>query len=45
MIYTAQYRLPSYYRWLLYEADHTGAYRYHRIFLQHLQSGVPGQWL
>jgi Sulfotransferase family len=45
MIYTVQYRLPSYYRWLLYEADHTGAYRYHRIFLQHLQSGVPGQWL
>ena len=45
MIYTVQYRLPSYYRWLLYEADHTRAYRYHRIFLQHLQSGVPGQWL
>lgn len=45
MIYTVQYRLPSYYRWLLYEADHAGAYRYHRIFLQHLQSGVPGQWL
>ena len=40
-----QYRLPSYYRWLLYEADHAGAYRFHRIFLQHLQSGVPGQWL
>ena len=45
MIYTVQYRLPSYYRWLLYEADHTGAYRFHRIFLQHLQSGVPGQWV
>jgi hypothetical protein len=45
MIYTVQYRLPSYYRWLLYEADHTRAYRYHRIFLQHLQSGVPGQWV
>jgi hypothetical protein len=45
MIYTVQYRLPNYYRWLLYEADHAGAYRYHRIFLQHLQSGVPGQWL
>jgi hypothetical protein len=45
MIYTVQYRLPNYYRWLLYHADHTGAYRYHRIFLQHLQSGVPGQWL
>ncbi|OBI50801.1 sulfotransferase [Mycobacterium sp. E787] len=45
MIYSVQYRVPSYYRWLLYEADHAGAYRFHRIFLQHLQSGVPGQWL
>ena len=45
MIFSVQYRLPSYYRWLLYEADHTGAYRFHRIFLQHLQSGVSGQWL
>jgi hypothetical protein len=45
MIYTVQYRLPNYYRWLLYDADHTGAYRFHRIFLQHLQSGVPGQWV
>jgi hypothetical protein len=45
MIFSVQYRLPSYYRWLLYEADHVGAYRFHRIFLQHLQSGVPGQWL
>jgi hypothetical protein len=45
MIYSVQYRLPSYYRWLLYEANHAGAYRFHRIFLQHLQSGVPGQWL
>jgi Sulfotransferase family len=45
MIFSVQYRLPSYYRWLMYDADHAGAYRYHRIFLQHLQSGVPGQWL
>jgi Sulfotransferase family len=45
MIFSVQYRLPSYYKWLLYEADHRPAYRYHRIFLQHLQSGVPGQWL
>ncbi|OBH05758.1 hypothetical protein A5696_25075 [Mycobacterium sp. E2699] len=45
MIYSVQYRVPSYYRWLLYEADHASAYRFHRIFLQHLQSGVPGQWL
>jgi sulfotransferase family protein len=45
MIFSVQYRLPSYYRWLLYEADHHPAYRYHRMFLQHLQSGVAGQWL
>lgn len=45
MIFSVQYRLPSYYRWLLYEADHHPAYHYHRMFLQHLQSGVPGQWL
>ncbi len=45
MIFPVQYRLPSYSRWLLHEADYAGAYRFHRIFLQHLQSGVPGQWL
>lgn len=45
MIFSVQYRLPTYYKWLLYEADHRQAYRFHRIFLQHLQSGVSGQWL
>jgi Sulfotransferase family len=45
MIFSVQYRLPSYYKWLLYGAEHGPAYRYHRKFLQHLQSGVPGQWL
>lgn len=45
MIFPVQYRLPTYARWLMYDADHTGAYRFHRIFLEHLQSGVPGQWL
>jgi Sulfotransferase family len=45
MIFSVQYRLPAYYRWLLYDADHRPAYAYHRMFLQHLQSGVPGQWL
>ena len=45
MIFSVQYRLPTYYKWLLYHADHRPAYRYHRKFLQHLQSGVPGQWL
>ena len=41
MIFSVQYRLPTYYRWLLYDADHRPAYPYHRMFLQHLQSGVP----
>ena len=45
MIFSVQYRLPTYYKWLLYQADHRQAYRFHRIFLQHLQSGVGGQWL
>lgn len=45
MIFSTQYRLPNYAHWLMYEADHTAAYRYHRKYLQHLQSGVPGQWL
>ena len=45
MIFSVQYRLPDYYRWLLYDADHGPAYRYHRMFLQHLQSAVRGQWL
>jgi Sulfotransferase family len=45
MIFTVQYRLPAYYRWVMYEADHSDAYRYHRKYLQHLQSGVRGQWL
>ncbi|EHB58967.1 hypothetical protein MycrhDRAFT_1403 [Mycolicibacterium rhodesiae JS60] len=45
MIFNTQYRLPNYAHWLNYEADHSAAYRYHRTYLQHLQSGVPGQWL
>ena len=45
MIFSVQYRLPTYYTWLLYDADCSGAYRFHRMLLQHLQSGVPGQWL
>ncbi len=45
MIFTVQYRLPNYHRWLMYAADHSVAYHYHRKYLQHLQSGVPGQWL
>jgi hypothetical protein len=37
-IFPTQYRVPSYARWLLHEADMAPAYRWHRTFLQHLQS-------
>jgi hypothetical protein len=38
MIFQTQYRLPGYNRWLLHEADLAPAYRWHRRYLQHLQS-------
>ena len=38
MIFSTQYRVPEYQRWLLYQADMAPAYRYHRMFLQYLQS-------
>ena len=38
MIFATQYRVPQYQRWLLYQADMAPAYRYHRMFLQYLQS-------
>ncbi len=46
MIFPTQYRVPTYDRWLLHDADLAPAYRWHRRFLQHLQSRHPGdQWL
>jgi hypothetical protein len=46
MIFSTQYRVPEYQRWLLHEADMAPAYRYHRMFLQYLQSAHPAQrWL
>ncbi len=46
MIYPIQFRLREYNRWLLHEADLAPAYRWHRIYLQHLQSRHPAQqWL
>ncbi len=46
MIFPTQYRVPEYDRWLLYEADLAPAYRWHRTFLQHLQSTHHGErWL
>ena len=43
MIFPTQYRVPSYARWLLREADMRPAYRWHRVFLQHLQSHHRGE--
>jgi hypothetical protein len=46
MIFPIQYRVPSYNRWYLHEADLAPAYRWHRSYLQHLQSRHPAdQWL
>ncbi len=46
MIFPIQFRLRTYNRWLLHEADLQPAYRWHRVFLQHLQSRHPAQqWL
>ncbi|HVC68760.1 MAG TPA: sulfotransferase [Acidimicrobiales bacterium] len=46
MIFHTQFRVPSYNRWLLYEADLAPAYRWHRRYLQHLESRHPAvQWL
>jgi hypothetical protein len=46
MIFPIQYRVPSYNRWLLHEADMAPAYRWHRRYLQHLQSRHPAErWL
>ena len=46
MIYPIQFRLPTYNHWLVHDADLAPAYRWHRLFLQHLQSRHPAQqWL
>jgi hypothetical protein len=43
MIFSTQYRVPAYQRWLLHEADMAPAYRYHRLFLQYLGSAHPAE--
>jgi hypothetical protein len=43
MIFPTQYRVPTYARWLIDEADMQPAYEWHRRFLQHLQSHVPAE--
>lgn len=46
LIFPVQYRVPNYNRWLLHDADLGPAYRWHRRYLQHLQSRRPDrQWL
>src|SRR5580765_1152984 len=46
MIFPTQYRVPSYAQWLIDDADMASAYRYHRMFLQHLQSRHPAaRWV
>lgn len=46
MIFPTQYRVPTYNQWLLHEADLAPAYRWHRRYLQHLQSGMSAdRWL
>jgi len=46
MIFPTQYDVPAYNRWLLHEADMAPAYRWHRIYLQHLQSRhAADRWL
>jgi len=43
MIFPTQYRVPSYGHWLIYEADVTPAYHWHRRYLQVLQSQHHGE--
>ena len=43
MIFTAQWRVPTYTRWLLEEASMTTVYRWHRRVLQLLQWRCPAE--
>ena len=43
LIFGTTYDVPSYCHWLLYEADLTSAYDYHRRFLQLLQWKCPAE--
>lgn len=46
MQHSLQFEVPAYNRWLLHEADMAPAYRWHRRFLQHLQSEhMADRWL
>lgn len=41
VIFPTQFRVPAYAHWSMHEADMAPAYRWHRQFLQHLQSRHP----
>jgi len=43
VIFGTQYRVPSYCRWVFDEADMAPAYKWHRRFLEHLQSRHPAE--
>jgi hypothetical protein len=46
MMFQTQYDVPAYEEWLLHEADPAPLYRWHHLFLQHLQSEHAGdRWL
>jgi hypothetical protein len=45
MIFSTVFDVPTYNSWLLHEADMAPAYRWHRRYLQHLQSRTDGRWL
>ncbi|MDZ7882640.1 MAG: sulfotransferase [Mycobacterium sp.] len=41
VLFATEYRIPSYARWLFGSHDHASSYRWHRMFLQHLQHRHP----
>ncbi len=43
-VYEAQADIPSWRHWFLHEADYRPAFRFHKRFLQLLQSKAPGHW-
>jgi len=43
MIYSLQFEVPDYNRWLLHDADMATTYRWHRRVLEHLQSEHSAQ--
>jgi hypothetical protein len=42
--YDSMYDIPSYHHWFLHEADYLPAFRFHKRFLQLLQSETGGRW-